>query len=93
MKRTQKAERLTHIQRWQASGLSRPDYSRKHGLKYSTFLSWFKQEEPSSEPGKFVVLPQSSPTLSPITISFPNGIRLAYEGELDQALIQYLRDA
>lgn len=93
MKRTKKSERLSHIQRWRASGLSRPEYSRKHGLKYSTFLSWFKQEVPSPEPGKFVALPQSHATSSLITISFPNGIRLEYEGELDQGLIQYLRDA
>ena len=93
MTRTKKAERFAHIQRWRASGLSRPAYSRKHGLKYSTFLSWFKQEPPACEPGKFVALAQARISPSLITIYFPNGIRLEYAGELNEGLIQYLRDA
>ena len=87
------SDRLAHIRNWRASGLSRPAYSRKHGLKYSTFLSWFKQEVASPESGKFVALPQSPVSSRMIAISFPNGIRLEYEGDLDEALIQYLRDA
>ena len=93
MQRTKKADRDAHIRDWEASGLSRPEYSRKHGLKYSTFLSWFKREAPGPEPGKFIVLAPSQSSSSLISISFPNGIRLEYEGELNQALIQYLRDA
>jgi hypothetical protein len=93
MKRTQKAERLKHMQSWRASGLSRPEYSRQHGLKYSTFLSWFKQELPRPKVGKFIALPASPSMSSLVTISFPNGIRLEYTGKLDQGLIQYLQNA
>ena len=93
MRRTKKAERLAHIESWRSSGLSRPEYSLRHGLKYSTFLSWFKQEGPNPKPGKFVALADSGHKSLLIRISFPNGIRLEYEGELDEALIQYLQNA
>lgn len=93
MKRTNKVERLSHIGKWRASGLSRRAYSRLHGLKYSTFLSWFKKEQTSTEPGRFVALPESGNSSGALAIYFPNGIRLEYEGPLDEALIQSLQNA
>ena len=102
MRRTKKAKRLAHVQSWRTSGLSRPQYCRKHGLKYATFMSWFKQglipSTPDvgvrvSEPGKFIALAQQESTSSLIAISFANGIRIEYEGQVSQELIQYLQDA
>ena len=93
MRRTKKADRLAHIANWRTSGLSRPAYSRHHGLKYSTFLSWFKQDKPDPEPGKFVALTSAGNEGAVMTIIFPNGIRLEYDGIVEQSLIQYLKDA
>ena len=93
MKRTKKAERLRHIENWRTSGLSRPAYSREQGLKYSTFLSWFKDDIAESEPGKFVALAPAGNEGAVMTIIFPNGIRLEYDGIVEQSLIQYLKDA
>lgn len=73
--------------------MSRPDYCRKHGLKYSTFLSWFQGETPIVEPGKFVALTSVHKNAGVICISFPNGIQVEYEGELNESLIQYLQHA
>lgn len=102
MRRTKKAKRLAHVQSWRSSGLSRPQYCRKHGLKYATFMSWCKQELSApgsevgmivSEPGKFIALVQGKHTSSLIVVNFSNGIRMEYEGQVSQELIQYLQDA
>jgi len=93
MSRTPKADRLAHVQAWRVSGMSRPEYCRKHGLKYSTFLTWFKLEKDTEVPGKFVALPQSQEHPEMIAISFPNGIRLEYSGALTESLLQYLQNA
>ena len=102
MRRTKKAKRLAHVQSWQSSGLSRPQYCRKHGLKYATFMSWCKQELSTpvpeagvvvTEPGKFIALAQGASISNLIVIHFPNGIRIEYEGQVSQDLIQYLQNA
>jgi hypothetical protein len=71
MKRTSKRERLAHIENWRSSGLSRPAYSREQGLKYSTFLSWFKDEIAEAKPGKFVALGPSGNERAGVSIIFP----------------------
>lgn len=93
MTRTSKADRLAHVQAWRSSGLSRADYCRQHGIKYSTFLTWFKLEADAYVPGKFVALPQSQAPSGVIAITFPNEIRVEYSGELTENLLQYLQNA
>ncbi len=93
MTRTSKADRLAHVQAWRSSALSRADYCRQHGIKYNTFLTWFKLEAETAEPGKFVALPQSQEASGIIAIIFPNGIRVEYSGKLTENLLQYLQDA
>lgn len=102
MRRTKKAKRLAYVQSWRSSGLSRPQYCRKHGLKYATFMGWCKQELSTpvpevgvmtSEPGKFIALAQGESISNLIVISFGNGIRMEYDGQLSQELIQYLQNA
>lgn len=93
MTRTSKADRLAHVQAWRSSGLSRADYCRQRGIKYSTFLTWFKLEAETAVPGKFIALPQSQEPSGMIAITFSNGIRLEYSGQLTEKLLQYLQDA
>lgn len=85
MTRTSKADRLAHVQAWRSSELSRADYCRQHGIKYSTFLTWFKLEADISVPGKFVALPQNQETPGLITITFSNGIQVEYSGEVNSS--------
>ena len=98
MRRSSQAERQWHIETWRASGLSRPDYCKEAGLKYATFMSWFKQEaKAAQESGQFLELSSAALTL-PIAqaeteIVFANGIRMIYRGSLNPELIQLLRDA
>lgn len=90
MKRT---DRLAHVQAWRGSGLTRPHYCRRHGLKYGTFMSWFKLESQPREVGNFVALASASEIAGQVEIIFPNGIRVQYSGSLDSELIRQLQDA
>ena len=65
-------------------------------------MSWFKQElsppRPDvgimvSEPGKFIALAHQEPISNLIVVSFANGIRMEYEGQVSQELIQLLQNA
>jgi len=98
--RSTKSERRAHLRAWASSGMSRPAYCRANGLKYSTFMRWFKSEpQPDIEPmvkGHFVALP-SSGTMYDLTqnieVHFPNGIRLQIHGQLTPSLLKMLHDA
>jgi hypothetical protein len=87
-----KAERLTHVETWAKSGLSRPAYCRKHGLKYGTFMSWFKLKAQEPGAGKFIALPREISS-SEIVIKFPNGICVHYRGPLSEEVIKILQHA
>jgi hypothetical protein len=92
MKRITQAERLAHIQSWRSSGLSRPKYCHESGIKYSTFLSWFKQEVDQNSTGRFVALDEMEEYSGQLTIIFSNGIRVEYGGTLSERLIQILQN-
>ncbi len=83
-------ERLEHIAAWRASNLSRPEYCKQKGLKYPTFMRWFKLEK--EEEGKFIALSRQEP-IDPMVIQFPNGIRVEYQGQFTQGLIDLLQNA
>ena len=87
-----KAERLGHVQAWGQSGMSKPAYCREHGLKYGTFMSWFKLKADASESGRFVALPETKRDVA-VRIIFPNGIEVSYMGKLDAELIKTIRNA
>lgn len=79
MTRYSKEERLTHIELWQESGLSRRAYSEQAGIKYGTFKSWFEKRH--RQGNSFIPLEVSPQVPSPceptdegITINYPNGI-------------------
>lgn len=91
-------EKSAHVKDWLASGMSRPDYCRKQGLKYSTFMSWCHKElDEAEQSGKFVELPPSKPRPSKakmtLEITFPNGIHLKYNGTLTKELFNMLSNA
>ena len=86
---TTKESRLAHIQTWEKSGLTKQEYCVKNGLKYATFISWFKKEKVQTAGGKFIVLPAVS-SQDVLTIQFPNGIKISYTGSLDSDLINWL---
>lgn len=90
--RSNKAERQSHLTAWQTSDLSASAYCREHGLKYPTFMNWVRKEKEEQSVGKFVVLP-NLPASSKLTIQFPNGILLHYEGELSKELLDLLHHA
>lgn len=39
-KKYTREEKRQHVARWQASGLTRQQYSDHHGIKFSTFRKW-----------------------------------------------------
>ena len=90
--RRSKTERAGHIKAWRASGLSRPAYCREQGLKYATFMSWFKKEKTQKESGKFIALPAIQQKQE-LLIELPNGIRLHYKGRLTKDLLELLKHA
>ena len=88
-----RSERLAQVAAWRKSGLSRAEYCREQRLNYGTFSTWIKlEEETKGMGGKFVVLPEGE-AKGQIRISFANGIRVEYNGRLDEHLIQLLQDA
>jgi len=69
-----KSERLNHISYWQQSGQSKKAYCELAGIKYATFISWFKNQE-GGQAGRFVKI-EKAEQRSELEIVFPNGIRL-----------------
>lgn len=64
--RLREADRTKHVKDWRGSGLSKPDYCRKHGLNISSFYRWLG--EPKS-PTKNLSIPSSSQPLPLIPIN------------------------
>ena len=90
-----RSERLAHVRAWRESGLTRPAYCREQGLKYGTFMSWFKleQEQELPQEGKFVALSTGPENSGIVEIHFPNGIHVQYSGKLTAEVIKQLGDA
>ncbi len=82
-----KAEREKHKAKWLASGLSKKAYSESVGIKYATFISWFKQ---GSGLGKFEKL-EVKGVEEELEIVLPNGIRIYSRQRLDANLLKVLR--
>lgn len=52
---TKESERINHIAYWQQSGQTKKAYCELAGIKYATFISWFKKGTPEQE-GQFIKL-------------------------------------
>lgn len=46
------SERLSHITSWLSSGLNQPEYSRRNGLKLTSFKWWIRQHRSRLSPKK-----------------------------------------
>lgn len=84
-----KSQRIQHLEYWQQSGQTKKAYCEMAGIKYATFMSWFKlkDEEPS---GQFLKLEKSN-TRSGLEIVLPNGIQIYSEEKLTIDLLKTLQ--
>jgi len=98
--RSKQEDRQRHIAVWSESGLSRPAYCRESGLKYSTFMSWFKTESEAGVPigqaaGRFVALAvgcEQLESLGEVVVRFPNGMSVQFQCIVDASLFKLLSD-
>jgi len=91
-----KTERQRHIKNWHKSGQTKKAYSDLVGIKYATFISWFKKSE-KKETGRFLKLeqletPEESKRSIGFEISFPNGIRIYSQDGLSLDLLKTLQN-
>ena len=91
-RRTKASERATHKAQWAQSGQSKKAYSEQAGIKYATFISWFKPEHSKSVEGRFIALPSATSQDYSLNILLPNGIRLSTQQPLTTTLLKNLYD-
>ena len=87
---TKKSERLNHISYWEQSGQTKKAYCELAGIKYTTFISWFRKETPEQE-GQFIKLEEPE-RVSGLEILLPNGIRIFSEEYLSLELLKTLQN-
>jgi len=87
---TKESERIDHITYWQQSGQTKKAYCELAGIKYATFISWFRNT-PCSKEGQFVKLEKKS-KLSGLEILLPNGIRIYSQENLTIELLKALQN-
>lgn len=87
---TKESERQDHIAYWEQSGQTKKAYCESAGIKYATFISWFRNKVESQE-GQFVKLEKKS-TLSGLEILLPNGIRIYSQQSLSEELLNVLQN-
>ncbi len=73
MARTTSAQRQEWLQKFFSSGLSRQDFAREHGLKFSTLCRWLAQTQDAAQPiakpvvfKEVVALPAKVPDANPV---------------------------
>ncbi len=87
---TKESERQDHIAYWEQSGQTKKAYCESAGIKYATFISWFRNT-PSSQQGQFVKLEKKS-TMGGLEILLPNGIRIYSSEHLTVELLKALQN-
>lgn len=87
---TKKSERLNHISYWEQSGQTKKAYCELAGIKYATFISWFKNK-PLEGDGQFVKLEEVE-RVGRLEILLPNGIRIFSEQSLSLELFKTLQN-
>ena len=85
----EKSQRIQHLEYWQQSGQTKKAYCELAGIKYATFMSWFKLKE-EAVPGKFLKLEKPNHT-SGLEIVLPNGVRIYSEESLTIDLLNRLQ--
>ncbi|MCP4977970.1 MAG: IS66 family insertion sequence element accessory protein TnpB [Maribacter sp.] len=84
-----KSERADHISYWRQSGQTKKAYCDLAGIRYATFISWFKNQE-VDKLGHFVKLEKSDQSKG-LEIMFTNGIRLYCDEALTIDLLKALQ--
>ena len=84
-----KIERENHISYWRQSSQTKKAYCELVGIKYATFISWFKPQQ-ENKPGSFVKV-EKTDSSSGVEIIFPNGIRLYSEEVVTLGLLKALQ--
>ncbi|MFK8101354.1 MAG: IS66 family insertion sequence element accessory protein TnpB [Saprospiraceae bacterium] len=86
----EKSQRIQHIKYWEQSGQSKKAYCELAGIKYATFMSWFKLKEEEVISGQFLKLEKPKDIMG-LEIVLPNGIRIYSEENLTVDLIKTLQ--
>ena len=91
-RRTKPSERASHKLQWQESGQTKKAYCEEVGIKYATFISWFKPECSKTASGGFISLSVDDWQNYSTEILLPNGIRLRTQAPLTTGLLKNLYD-
>lgn len=98
VKRYSRSEQLRHIEAWQRSGLSKPQYCQQHRLAINSFYSWLKKHHISDgvtltpPVGSFIPIRRLSADSSSetVTLNLPNGCSVCCLPALLPAVMQAL---
>ena len=90
---TKESERIDHMVNWEQSGQTKKAYCELAGIKYPTFISWFKNKSAPSG-GRFVKLEKNKIVrdVGRLEILLPNGIWIYSSQGLSVELLKKLRD-
>lgn len=83
------------IDQWQQSGLKQKDFCQQHNVPYYTFKYYRTQktqeENVDSPQASFIRVKVGQPKeIKGLTIIYPNGVRLYFEGAVDPEQIKNL---
>ncbi len=86
---TKSDEMRSHIEACSKSGLSVVDYCTQNGLVKSCYYYWHKKFTCENEVSP-AFIPVSIKRSSSIEITYPNGVRLSFTGDMNAANVKAL---
>ncbi len=90
---TRKEEMYSLIEDYQNSGLSQKEFSKTQQIRYATFNYWvckYRKEKAQPDTASFIPLIPSKKSVWPISITFPNNIRIELSGDVPSSYIKQL---
>lgn len=81
-------EKLSYVQAWQETKLSRKQFSISSSLSYASFLSWTKKYTEQEEDLGFIKLEDKG--FGSTKIVLPNGVMIQTEQVLSMSLVKAL---
>lgn len=75
------------------SGKSQKAYATSQNIKYATFNYWvckYRQEKDTADSSGFIPLLPSATINRPISITYPNNIRIELSGDMPASFIKQL---
>ncbi len=70
---------FTLVRQWQGSGLTRKEFSGQHGISLAKFGYWiarWKENQSGGHSGFIPIDPRGIANASPVSVVYPNGVRL-----------------